>query len=464
MTNSLQLSTPRGAALYIGALLGPSVLLLPGLAADLAGPASILAWIGLLALSALLARVFTALGTMLPKSGGVAAYAEAGLGPRAGRAVGWCFLAGAVCGAPVVCLIGGSYVAAPFGGGRVLSAVCAAALLAVVITLTLGGARASTAVQLVLVAVLVVLVAVAVIGSAPSARTANWTPFAPHGWSALGSAASVLMLSFVGWEAITPIISQLRNPARQLPRIIMIAFAVTAAVYLALAFATVAVLGGHAGSSVPLADLLRVAVGSAGPYIAAVTAVVLTLAATNAYLSGAVALAAELRSQSGTAPTRHASRRLQLGVATLGVLLLGGSATGLVTTAQLVALPTTLFLTVYLGCTAAAVRLLTGRTRVAAAVSFLVVSGVLVFAGWALLTTLLVVVLGAWAPSTPAWLRRGDEGVVSQVRDRLRRNESLAPDSRGQAASEAPARKSPAQVAQPAQPARTAQPAPARVS
>ena len=38
------LSVPRGAALYIGALLGPGVLLLPGLAASIAGPAAILAW------------------------------------------------------------------------------------------------------------------------------------------------------------------------------------------------------------------------------------------------------------------------------------------------------------------------------------------------------------------------------------------------------------------------------------
>ena len=408
MTKSPYLSTTRGAALYIGALLGPSVLLLPGLAAGLAGPLSILAWIGLLALSALLARVFTALGTLLPRSGGVAAYAEAGLGPRAGRAVGWCFLAGVVCGAPVVCLIGGSYLAAPFGGGRVLSAAAAAVLLAVVVALTLGGARATTTVQLVLVALLVALVAVAVIGSAPAARTANWTPFAPHGWSALGSAASVLMLSFVGWEAIAPMISQLRDPARQLPRVIAVAFVVAAGVYLALALATISVLGSHAGSAVPLADLLRVAVGPAGPVIAAATAAILTLAATNAYLSGAAALAGELRARRGTAPARHASLRLQLGIVVLGTLMLTGSATGLVTTAQLVALPTTLFLAVYLGCTAAATRLLTGGTRVAAAVSCLVVTGVLAFAGWGLVTALLVAALGAWAPATA--LRRRTPG------------------------------------------------------
>ena len=399
MTNSGNLSTVRGAALYIGALLGPSVLLLPGLAAGLAGPASILAWVGLLALSGLLARVFTGLGTRLPSAGGVAAYARAGLGERAGRAVGWSFLAGAVVGAPVVCLIGGGYLASAFGGGRVASAVAAGALLLVVIGLTTSGARATTTVQLVLVGVLVVLVATAVVGSLPGARAGNWTPFAPHGWPAVGSAASVLMLSFVGWEAIAPMIAQLRDPVRQLPRIIGVAFAVTAVVYLGLALATIAVLGGRSDGAVPLAGLLRVAVGPAGPVIAAVAAVVLTLAATNAYLSGAAVLAGELRARRAGAAARRAGRRLQWGIAVMGVVLLTGSGTGLFSTALLVALPTTLFLIVYLGCTAAAVRILAGRTRLAAAVSCLAVAGVLAFAGWALVPAALVVALGAWAPA-----------------------------------------------------------------
>ena len=88
------LTTSRGAALYIGALLGPGLLLLPGLAAAEAGPASILAWLALLGLSGLFAAVFAALGRHVPSAGGVMGYVTAGLGPRAGRATGWMFLAG----------------------------------------------------------------------------------------------------------------------------------------------------------------------------------------------------------------------------------------------------------------------------------------------------------------------------------------------------------------------------------
>src|SRR5579872_6315534 len=143
-----QLSTLSGAALYIGALLGPGLLLLPGLAAAEAGPASVLAWIGLLGLSGLFAAVFSALGRQMPSASGVMGYVTAGLGPRAGRATGWMFLAGVVGGAPIVCLIGASYVTATFtglagGGGLATRAAVAAVLLLTVLALAAGGLRAS---------------------------------------------------------------------------------------------------------------------------------------------------------------------------------------------------------------------------------------------------------------------------------------------------------------------------------
>jgi amino acid efflux transporter len=73
----------RGVALYVGALLGPGLLMLPGLAAQLAGPASVLAWAGLLVASGLFALIFTAFGIRLRGGGGVVTYTAAGLGPRA---------------------------------------------------------------------------------------------------------------------------------------------------------------------------------------------------------------------------------------------------------------------------------------------------------------------------------------------------------------------------------------------
>jgi amino acid efflux transporter len=409
---SATLSVPRGVALYVGALLGPGLLMLPGLAAGLAGPASVLAWAGLLAVSALFAIVFTALGTRLPGGGGVIAYAAAGLGPRVGRAVGRCFLTGVVLGAPVVCMIGAGYVVSLIGGGRVTTALVAALLLACVIALTLAGARTGTTVQMILVGLLLAVIVVAVAGSAHASRAANWSPFAPHGWSAVGTAASVLMLSFVGWEAVAPLTARLANPRRSLPRITAVAFAVTAAVYLALATTVVAVLGAHAQGPVPVADLLRVAVGESGPWIAAGAAVLLTFAAINAYLTGGVALAAHLR---GTTEGRNPY--FFAAIAAAGVVELGAEALGLLDTARLVTLPTSLFLVVYVGSMASATRLLRGALRGVAAMACAASVVVLVFSGPAALLAVAVIAVALMTPArtprpTPvrALLRTGDQG------------------------------------------------------
>jgi amino acid efflux transporter len=379
------LTTTRGAALYVGALLGPGLLLMPGLAAAEAGPASIIAWLALLVLSAMFAAVFAALGRHSPSAGGVIGYVTAGLGPRAGRATGWMFLAGVVCGAPIVCLIGASYVTDLTGGGQLERAGVAGALLVIVVSLAAVGLRASTAVQLVLVCMLTAVVVVASAGSAGSARTSNWAPFAPHGWLSIGSAAATLMFSFVGWEAVAPLTTRFANPRRQLPRVVAIALAVTTALYLGLAVATISVLGPRAATDVPLAGLLGHAVGAVGRDVAAVAAIVLTLGATNAYINGAAAMAAQL--QGATAPGSRDSRpliRLLAAIAAAGLLLITLYGFRVVSTAALVSVPTALFLAVYLGAMIAAARVLRGPVRIAALPAALAVVVVLAFCGWAL--------------------------------------------------------------------------------
>jgi len=394
-----QLTIPRGAALYIGALLGPGLLLIPGLASSIAGPAAVLAWIGLLGVSALFAIVFTALARRFPSGGGVATYAAAGLGPRAGTAAAWCFLLGVVAGAPAVSLVCGAYVTTLTGGGMLASTAVAAAVLVVVLMLGLRGARTTTTIQLVLVAVLITVVAVAVFGSVGSARSSNWTPFAPHGWTAVGRAAAVAIFAFVGWEAIAPLTPRFRDPALQLPRVIVIAFVVTALVYLGLAIVPTAVLGRGAAGNAPLAGLLQVALGPAGHAVAAVVAVVLTIGTANAYLTGAVEMAQSLTK------SPDSGRRCYLAVAAAGLMVLGLHALRVVNTTELVAIPTTLFVVVYLGAMAAAVVVLRGWARIAAIPAPIAVGVLLAFSGWTLaLATAVAVAAAVWgSPRGSRW-------------------------------------------------------------
>ena len=224
----------------------------------------------------------------------------------------------------------------------------------------------------------------AVTGSASAARAGNWMPFAPHGWLSVGSAAATLMFSFAGWEAVAPLTTRFADPARQLPRAVAIALAVTTVLYLGLAVATISVLGPSAATDIPLAALLSHAIGTAGPDAAAVAAVVLTLGATNAYINGATALAGQLVQAAPDGRRSAPMVRLLAAIGAAGLLLITLYGLRIVGTAALVAVPTVLFLTVYLGAMAAAVRLLRGPVRLAALPAALAVTVMLGFCGWAL--------------------------------------------------------------------------------
>jgi amino acid efflux transporter len=370
------LSTRTATALYVGAVLGPGVLILPALAAEAAGPASVLAWVGLLALSAPLAIAFAALGVRYPEAGGTAAYARAAFGARAAGVTGWWFLAGVVIGAPAVALIGGFYVAELLGAGREAAVAAAAGMMATVMATNAVGLRTSARLQLGLAAVLAALLLTAAVTALPHSTGENWAPFAPHGWAAVGTAASLLMLSFIGWEAVSHLAGELRDPARQLPKAIFSALAVVVVLYLGLAVATVGVLGTSTPSRVPLADLMAAGLGAT-----AALAVLLTMGAMNAYVAAAVKLAGALAGE-GAAPTQLAdpSRALAT-IAAAGAVLLIPLAADLFSVDGLVRACSAAFVAVYVIATAAGVRLLTGAARAAAAVAFAAVVVVLAFSG-----------------------------------------------------------------------------------
>src|SRR5438046_8219562 len=89
----------------MSSVLGSGILVLPGLAAQIAGPASLIAWVGLSLASYPLAYTFASLSTRRPESGGVYGFARESVGPRAANAGSWRFIIWYVSGAPVRTLI-----------------------------------------------------------------------------------------------------------------------------------------------------------------------------------------------------------------------------------------------------------------------------------------------------------------------------------------------------------------------
>ncbi|CAB3768830.1 APC family permease [Paraburkholderia solisilvae] len=390
-----RLSVMQGAALYVGAVLGTGVIALPALAADVAGPASLVAWAALVLLSVPLAATFAALGARYPDAGGVSTYVRNAFGPRAAAVIGWCFYFAVPAGAPAAAMFGGAYVAAAFGGGQVTVIGSAAALMLVVTVANAFGVTVSGRLQLMLAVVLVALLLAAIGASAPHANPANLRPFAPHGWLAVGPAAALLVWSFAGWEAITHLAAEFRRPARDLPLATGIAVCVVGLLYMGVATASVLVLGPAAGqSNAPLAELLARGLGGKVQVLAAAAALLLTLGTMNAYFAGAAKLGAAL-GRDGALPAWLAAgsragdvpRRSLLVVAGLALVALGADVIAGVGPRPLVLLTTGSFVTVYALGTAAALRLLQKRSwaRRSAWVALVAVAALCVATGWYLL-------------------------------------------------------------------------------
>jgi amino acid efflux transporter len=381
------LSVKRGTALYVGSLIGPGVLLVPSLAAAAAGPASILAWGLLLVFSVPLAITFAALGVRHPVAGGVSAYVSEGFGDGAAAVTGNAFMTAVLFGGPAVALIGGYYVANLTGSGTGVAVGVALAIMLTVNAANLLGLRISSGFQLGLSAVLVGVIAVAVAVALPSRATHNWTPFAPHGWWAIGTAANILVWLFVGWEAMAQLAGDFRDPERDLPRAMALAFVVVTVLYVGLAAATIAVTAGS-GSKVPLADLISVGFGRAGRDATAVLAVVLTMGTMNVYTGSMAKLGASL-AQAGALPRwfggdaqRTVPRRPLVSMFALQLVLLGVLAAGGASASTFVRATSACFILVYVLALASAARITTGALRACAAAALVLIAAVGIFSSW----------------------------------------------------------------------------------
>lgn len=316
----------QGSSLYIAAVLGTGILVLPALAAAKAGPASILAVLAVLLLSIPLAGTFAALAARFPDAGGVATFVRLALGATAARMAGYWFYFGVTVGAPVVAVLGASYIVALFDGPRWVVITVAVLILVPPFVSNSYGLRLSGVVQLWLTGALVVIVVGVVAVAAPASRAANFTPFLPHGWGGVGAAVSLFVWAFAGWEAVTHIAGEFKNPRRTIPLATGIAIAAVGVAYLALQVVTVAVLGTRGGdSAVPLLELVAVTAPGIGPAFVAAVATVVSLGVLNTYLGAFAKLGASL-GRDGDLPKWLAVGAESGGIPRRSLALVGGLA------------------------------------------------------------------------------------------------------------------------------------------
>jgi len=242
-------------ALGINGVIGSGIFLLPGKAAAMMGPASILTLLFAAFLSFLIALCFAEVGSRFQGTGGAYLYALRTFGDTTGYFVGWMVL--------MVTLV--SWAAMVNGLASMVSAyvpalesglwrnVSMVAFMTFLTGINLFGAKMGARVSnfFTVAKMLPILLFVGV--GLMHLHTANFTPFAPKGFgNNFFSATLVIFYAYVGFEALVVPAGEMNNPKRAVPLALIAVLVVSVVVYVGVLLVATGTLPELAGHSNPV--------------------------------------------------------------------------------------------------------------------------------------------------------------------------------------------------------------------
>ena len=243
-----------GATLVgLGGIIGGGLLILAGVAFDSAGPAAILA----LALDGVVAWLtamsVTEISTAFPESGGAYTFAKKVLNVRAAFVVGWVLWFAYIVAGVLYALGFASFTvillrAACDGVGlstdwldsrtmvMVLATVATAGYSVGLVRTSSGGGQWITVGKVVLFLVLIAAAAIALVRQPFSDVPRELGGFFRGGISGLIAAMGVMFISLQGFEMVSAIAGEIKEPRRTIPKAIFGSLAISIAIYVPLLF------------------------------------------------------------------------------------------------------------------------------------------------------------------------------------------------------------------------------------
>lgn len=253
-----RLGTTDAVVIGLGSMIGAGVFAAFIPAAAVAG-SGLLIGLAIAAVVAFCNALASAqLATVYPTSGGTYVYGRERLGHWSGFVAGWSFVVGKTASCAAMAMTFAAY-ALPSGWQKP-AAIAAVLILATVnyfgVTKTARLARVLVAI-VILVLIVVVVAAFAGGQAQPVAVTEE---LFSGGWYGILQSAGLLFFAFAGYARIATMGEEVRDPARAIPRAIIIALSVTLAIYALIAVALLSVLGSDAvaQSTAPLVDVVTV--------------------------------------------------------------------------------------------------------------------------------------------------------------------------------------------------------------
>ena len=310
-------------SLAIGAVIGAGIFGAIGTAAagqtgpdgqiirHAAGPALVFSFLLLGGACALAALCYAELAAMIPQAGSAYAYSYATLGELVAWIIGWDLILEYAVGNVAVAISWGDYfttllsgigidlpaylttgyrtallssnpavrglldTAPDFLGMPLLVNLPAFGIVMAVTWVLLRGAKESARANNIMVIVKLAALSLFIIVGATHLNTANYTPFAPNGFTGIHQGAAIVFFAYIGFDAISTAAEETRNPQRNLPIGILGGLAICTVIYILVG----AVLTGMVpytdlAVADPLAHALQLAGFSAVGWIVALGAAV----------------------------------------------------------------------------------------------------------------------------------------------------------------------------------------------
>lgn len=255
----------------IGNIIGAGIFVLSGMAAGLAGPGVVLSFVIAGFITLLTALSCAELSSFITDTGGPINYAKKAFGTFWGYLVGWMSIFDYVVGAAAVSIGFGAYLllllAVPVN--TILIVAIATALPLALLVLNSRGIKEAAGLNSVMVLVKIIgLLVFIVVGAAcilSSGDFSNYAPMFPNGLSGIFSGTAIVFFAFIGFNTITTVSEEVKDPGRTIPRAILLSVTISTLLYVAVAAVEVGlvrwdILG---GSPAPLEVALGAATSSA---------------------------------------------------------------------------------------------------------------------------------------------------------------------------------------------------------
>lgn len=226
------------------------------------------------------------LAAQYPTSGGTYIYGRERLGQWPGFLAGWSFVIGKTASCAAMSLTFAAY-AAPAGWEKPMAV---AAILALAAVNYFGVTRTARLTRIIVVFVLFILTLVVVAGlTGPRVERIDLgSGLVDHGWYGILQSAGLLFFAFAGYARIATMGEEVKNPARNIPRAILVALALTLIVYTMIAVTVLLVIGPTrlASSAAPLVDAVTSSSGAWASPLVRIGAAAAALGALLALVAG----------------------------------------------------------------------------------------------------------------------------------------------------------------------------------